>query len=82
MKNIHILWIDDEIDRLSFYLSFLREMAYQVSSANNGHKAIELVSQNNYDIILLDENMPGISGLETLTELKKIKPNIPVVMVI
>ncbi len=81
MKNIHILWVDDEIELLSPYMIFLREKGYQVSSANNGHRAIELVSQNNYDIILLDENMPGISGLETLTELKKAKPNIPVVMV-
>lgn len=81
MKNIHVLWVDDEIELLSPYMIFLREKGYQVSSVNNGHEAIEMVAKNNFDIILLDENMPGMSGLETLAEIKKAKPHIPVVMV-
>lgn len=81
MKNIHLLWVDDEIELLSPYMIFLKEKGYQVTSVNNGHEAIDLVTKNNFDLILLDENMPGISGLETLAELKKQKPHIPVVMV-
>ncbi|PKP19933.1 MAG: two-component system response regulator, partial [Bacteroidetes bacterium HGW-Bacteroidetes-21] len=81
MKNIHILWVDDEIELLSPYLLFLREKGYTVSSINNGHEAIEMNRDNDYDIILLDENMPGMTGLETLQKLKEHKPHIPVVMV-
>ncbi len=81
MKKIKILWVDDEIDLLSAHILFLEEKGYDVQTANNGTDAIELVKSNFYDIIFLDENMPGLNGLETLSEIKTIKPNIPVVMI-
>lgn len=81
MKKIKILWTDDEIDLLRAHILFLEEKGYDVQTANNGADAIELVKSNFYDIIFLDENMPGLSGLETLSEIKTIKPNVPVVMI-
>ncbi len=81
MKTIRILWTDDEIDLLRAHIIFLEEKGYEVSTAHNGTDAIELVKQHHYDIIFLDENMPGKSGLETLDEIKTIKPNIPVIMI-
>jgi len=81
MRKIKILWIDDEIDLLRAHIIFLQEKEYEVETANNGSDAIELVGSNYYDIIFLDENMPGLSGLETLTEIKALAPNVPVVMI-
>ena len=81
MKKIRILWTDDEIDLLRAHILFLEEKGYEVQTANNGTDAIELVKSNFYDIIFLDENMPGLSGLETLNKIKTIKPNVPVVMI-
>jgi CheY-like chemotaxis protein len=80
-RKIHILWTDDEIDLLKAYILFLEEKGYQVSTAANGADAIELVQDHDYDLIFLDENMPGISGLEALERIKEIKPAIPVVMI-
>jgi DNA-binding response OmpR family regulator len=76
-----ILWADDEIELLKPHVLFLREKGFDVTTVNNGNDAIELVEDNSYDIIFLDENMPGLSGLETLTEIKSKKPTIPVVMI-
>ncbi len=81
MKTIRILWTDDEIDLLRGHIIFLEQKGFEVSTAYNGTDAIELVKSNPYDIIFLDENMPGKTGLETLDEIKAIKPNIPVVMI-
>lgn len=81
MKQPRILWTDDEIDLLRAHIIFLQEKGYEVDTATNGHDAIEKVRENYYDIIFLDENMPGISGLETLTEIKNLAPNVPVVMI-
>lgn len=81
MRKIRILWTDDEIDLLRAHVLFLEEKGYEVQTATNGADAIELVKNNFYDIIFLDENMPGLSGLETLTQIKEIKPNIPVIMI-
>jgi len=81
MKKTKILWTDDEIDSLRAHIIFLQEKGFDVVTANNGTDAIELVRNNFYDIIFLDENMPGLSGLQTLTEIKTIDPNVPVVMV-
>ncbi len=81
MKNLHILWVDDEIDLLKPHILFLESKNYDISQATNGADAIDLIQENNYDIVLLDENMPGITGLETLTEIKNIKPNLPVIMI-
>ena len=81
MRKPRILWTDDEIDLLRAHIIFLQEKGYEVETANNGSDAIEKVKDSYYDIIFLDENMPGMTGLETLTEIKAIAPNIPVVMI-
>lgn len=80
-KRIHILWTDDEIELLKPYILFLEEKDYQVSTATNGDDALRLVRENIFDLIFLDENMPGLSGLETLERMKEITPATPVVMI-
>ena len=79
--SYRILWVDDQIDLLRSHVIFLTEKGYDVSTVTNGEDAIEEVKQSNYDLIFLDEMMPGLGGLETLQQIKEIKPNIPVVMV-
>jgi len=79
--QVKILWADDEIDLLKPHLMFLASKGYSVDTVNNGADAVEKSSENNYDIIFLDENMPGISGLEALVQIKEEKPFIPVVMI-
>ncbi|UCG28688.1 MAG: PglZ domain-containing protein [Bacteroidales bacterium] len=81
MKQLKILWTDDEIDVLKSHILFLEEKGFIVETANNGNDAIELVKEQEFDLIFLDENMPGLSGLETLKEIKIIAPNIPVIMI-
>ena len=81
MANPRILWTDDEIDLLRAHIIFLQEKGYDVETASNGHDAVEKVQNSFYDIIFLDENMPGMTGLETLTQIKAISPNVPVVMI-
>ncbi len=81
MKTIRILWTDDEIDLLRAHIIFLEEKGYEVSTATNGTDAVEMVKNNHFDIIFMDENMPGKTGLETLDEIKSIKPNVPVIMI-
>lgn len=81
MDKIKILWADDEIDLLRPHIIFLNEKGYHVETANNGNDALDLIYQNNYDIVFLDENMPGLSGLETLLRIKNIKPDVPVIMI-
>lgn len=71
MTPIKILWVDDEIDLLKPHILFLEKKNYDVTTCNNGQDAIELFEENNFDIVFLDENMPGLSGLETLAELKE-----------
>ncbi len=80
-KKIQILWVDDEIALLKPYIIFLEEKGFELSTATNGDDAINLVTENDFDLIFLDENMPGMSGLEVLTEIKSLKPFIPVVMI-
>ncbi len=81
MNNIHILWVDDEIDLLKPHIIFLQQKNYQVATCTNGPDAIDMVTEENFDIVFLDENMPGLTGLETLSEIKQKKPNMPVVMI-
>lgn len=81
MKKDKILWVDDEIDLLKAHVIFLESKGYEVTVLNNGQDAIELCKKESFDIIFLDENMPGISGLETLTHIKNINSVIPVVMI-
>ena len=80
-KKVRILWTDDEIDLLQPYILFLERKDYDVSTASNGSDAIELVKEEDFDLIFLDENMPGLSGLETLKKIIEIRPSIPVVMI-
>lgn len=81
MRNVKILWTDDEIDLLKPHIMFLKEKGYEVETASNGDDAIEMVSNTIYDLMFLDENMPGLSGLQTLSRIKEIKPGLPVVMI-
>lgn len=76
-----ILWADDEIDLLKPHILFLEAKGYNVSTVNNGADAVEKSNENHYDIIFLDENMPGISGLDALAQIKETKPLVPVVMI-
>ena len=76
-----ILWADDEIDLLTPYIIFLENKGYQVSTVNSGADALELVIKQKFDVLFLDENMPGMSGLEVLIAIKQIRPNLPVIMI-
>ena len=81
MENIKILWVDDEIDLLKPHILFLEKKNYSVTTCNNGRDAIDIFDENNFDIVFLDENMPGMSGLETLSEMKEKKSAIPMIMI-
>lgn len=81
MNKIKVLWVDDEIDLLKPHILFLEGKNYEVTTCQSGTEAIEEVAENNFDIVFLDENMPGLSGLETLSEIKEKRHNIPVVMI-
>ena len=79
--QVRILWADDEIDLLKPHILFLESKGYEVVPVNNGSTAVDKSNEQEFDIIFLDENMPGISGLEALTRIKKEKPYVPVVMI-
>jgi len=81
MKKDRILWADDEIDLLRPYVLFLEEKGYEVVTTTNGKDAVELCQKETFDIIFLDENMPGLSGLETLALIKEIDQDVPMVMI-
>jgi len=81
MNNINILWVDDEIDLLKPHILFLEQKNYNVTTCQSGTEAIETIEDKNFDIVFLDENMPGLTGLETLSEIKEIRNNLPVVMI-
>jgi len=81
MSNGDILWVDDEIDLLKAYIIFLNKKGYDVTTVSNGPDAIEECRRNTFDLVLLDEQMPGLSGLETLGQIKEISPATPIVMV-
>lgn len=81
INKIRILWADDEIDLLKIQILFLEKKGYEVITATNGKDAIDIVRDENFDIIFLDENMPGLTGLETLEQIKKITPSTPTVMI-
>ena len=80
-EKITILWVDDEIDLLKPHIMFLEDKGYVIVTANNGVTAIELVENRHFDLVFLDENMPGLSGLETLIQLKDKRSNMPVIMI-
>ncbi|WP_373018009.1 response regulator, partial [Muriicola sp.] len=81
MSTITILWVDDEIDMLKPHILFLEEKKYRVVTCKSGQDALEELDDNQFDIVFLDENMPGLSGLDTLNEIKNRKPALPVVMI-
>jgi DNA-binding response OmpR family regulator len=81
MRKIRILWTDDEVEALKPHIFFLEEKGYEIDTCSNGNDTIDLVRQNPYDLIFLDENMPGLSGIETLRLIKEVRTDIPVVMI-
>ncbi|MGJ1265939.1 PglZ domain-containing protein [Sphingobacterium spiritivorum] len=81
MQKTHILWADDEIEFLKPHILLLEEKDYKVKTVNNGHDAVEAFRNEPFDLVFLDENMPGLTGLETLAILKSINPSIPTVLV-
>ena len=81
MDKIKILWVDDEIDLLKPHIIFLEKKNFEVTTCNNGRDAVDVFADNNFDIVFLDENMPGMSGLETLAEIKEKKSSTPVIMI-
>ena len=81
MRKIKILWTDDEVEALKPHIFFLEEKEYEIDTCSNGNDTIDLVRQNRYDLIFLDENMPGLSGMETLKLIKEVRTDIPVVMI-
>jgi len=81
MNNINILWVDDEIDLLKPHILFLEQKQYKVTTCQSGTEALEIIDDVNFDIVFLDENMPGLTGLETLNEIKEKRANLPVVMI-
>ena len=76
-----ILWADDEIDLLKPHILFLENKGYEMATATNGRDAIERVKVEDFDLVILDENMPGIGGLDALNSIKQDKPNLPVIMI-
>ena len=81
MSNGQLLWVDDEIELLKAHILFLRNKGYEVTTVSNGTDAIDQCRQQTFDLVLLDEMMPGLSGLETLQKIKEISPITPIVMV-
>ena len=81
MTNGVLLWVDDEIEQLKAHMLFLEKKGYEVVTASNGTDAIDQCATQSFDLVLLDEQMPGLSGLETLQKIKELQPALPVVMV-
>ena len=81
MKKERILWADDEIELLKPHILFLEQKGYELLTVNNGSDAIEIADEQEVDLIILDENMPGVNGLETLAIIKDKHPSIPVLMI-
>ncbi len=81
MQETNILWADDEIDLLKPHILFLNEKGYHVRTATNGSDALDTFRNDFFDLVFLDENMPGLTGLETLAEIKNINPDVPIVLI-
>src|SRR5690606_26742493 len=81
MDKIKILWVDDEIDLLKPHILFLEKKNYDLTTCNNGRDAVDVYAGGDFDIVFLDENMPGMNGLETLQEIKEKKSSTPVIMI-
>ncbi|TAL61274.1 MAG: PglZ domain-containing protein [Bacteroidetes bacterium] len=81
MNKISILWADDEIDLLKPHILFLQEKGYDVKTAISGDEAVGMIKAETFDVVFLDENMPGLSGLETLSRIKDYRSDLPIVMI-
>ncbi len=81
MTTAKILWVDDELESLKSQILFLESKGYVIDSVSNGFDAVDFVKENQVDVVLLDESMPGLSGLETLAQIKALRSGLPVVMV-
>lgn len=79
--NTKILWIDDEIESLKSQIMFLQNKGYEVATISNGYDGIDYIKNNIVDVVLLDESMPGMTGLETLLQIKDVNNTLPIVMV-
>ena len=77
----NILWVDDEIDQLKGHIMFLENKGFEVTPVTNGEDAITLIQEQGYDIVFLDEQMPGMDGIATLEQLKDLKPSLPIIMI-
>src|SRR5574339_420274 len=81
MAVAKIIWVDDEIESLQSQKLFLESKGYEVQTLTNGFDAIDYVKENFVDVVLLDETMPGITGLETLAKIKEVNAQVPVVLI-
>ena len=81
MATASILWADDEIDLLKPHILFLKGKGYDVTTVNSGRDALDCIAARHFDLVILDENMPGLTGLETLSEIKRTQPDVPVIMI-
>ncbi|MDR1720506.1 MAG: PglZ domain-containing protein [Dysgonamonadaceae bacterium] len=81
MKKDRLLWADDEMDLLKPHILFLEEKGYEIVTVCSGKDAVDCCEDEHFDIIFLDENMPGLSGLETLSIIKELKPDVPIIMI-
>ncbi len=80
-RKVKILWVDDEIDILKSQIVFLETKGYSIDTAKDGYAAIEKIEKSSYDIVFLDENMPGMSGIEVLSRIKEKQSSLPVIMI-
>ncbi len=81
MTTAKILWVDDEIESLQSQILFLENKGYEIATTTNGFDAVEYIKENIVDVVLMDESMPGITGLQTLQQIKEINSTIPVVLI-
>jgi len=81
MVKTKILWVDDEVELLKPHIIFLENKDFLIQPCNNGSDAVKMLRNENFDAVLLDENMPGLNGIETLTLMRDISPNIPIIMI-
>lgn len=81
MRSKRILWADDEIDMLRPHVLFLEEKGYDITTVNSGQDALDACKEEEFDLVFLDENMPGLTGLETLSIIKEMNPNLPIIMI-
>lgn len=80
-RNPHILWADDEIDLLKPHILFLEQRGFEITAVNSGDAALDTIREKPFDLVFLDEQMPGLNGIETLQRLKAMRPHLPAIMI-